>query len=360
MKTTPKVGVDLSSISRPGGISDRRIAQGLLRGLLEIADGLECGVVVAVNNRLDLPASLPANLEAVTFRPQPRLLANNLSLRSAYDAADVRAGLYHHFAPVRGGSEGVVCLMHDVAALSHPGLFPGRERAWSRLRMPFARQANLVLTVSEVSRQGLRRFGVPTGTPIEVIEWGTDTEVIPAESAKGIESGKLLVVGRVMRHKGAHQVARAARLNAGSDGGKVVFAGPIIDTDIVEIFESADCLFLGAVSDAELEQLYKDCAAVLLLSKVEGYGMPLAEALSRGCRVMARDLPVFREAARGDSTVLWVDEKSDEELSAQLQSAVAMGRPSGGYRRPTQTWAQAAADLITVLLSAAAETARQS
>ncbi len=45
--------------------------------------------------------------------------------------------------------------------------------------------------------------------------------------------------------------------------------------------------FLGFVSDLELDRLYRQCRALLLLSEAEGFAMPLLEATRRGCPVLA-------------------------------------------------------------------------
>ncbi len=50
-------------------------------------------------------------------------------------------------------------------------------------------------------------------------------------------------------------------------------------------------------SDAELARYLKHAHALLFPSFVEGYGLPLIEALSNGVPVIASNLPVFREVA---------------------------------------------------------------
>jgi glycosyltransferase involved in cell wall biosynthesis len=63
---------------------------------------------------------------------------------------------------------------------------------------------------------------------------------------------------------------------------------PSIRPHVVEL---PDC------DDATLANLISNARALLFPSFVEGYGMPLAEALAAGVPVIASDLPVFREIA---------------------------------------------------------------
>ena len=52
---------------------------------------------------------------------------------------------------------------------------------------------------------------------------------------------------------------------------------------------------MGYLDIEEVEELYSRCSFVILPSTFEGYGLPLAEAVSRGKHVICSDIPVFRE-----------------------------------------------------------------
>jgi glycosyltransferase involved in cell wall biosynthesis len=52
------------------------------------------------------------------------------------------------------------------------------------------------------------------------------------------------------------------------------------------------------LSDSAIGALLKDARAVLLPSIVEGFGLPLAEALASGVPVICSDIPAFREVGR--------------------------------------------------------------
>jgi glycosyltransferase involved in cell wall biosynthesis len=53
--------------------------------------------------------------------------------------------------------------------------------------------------------------------------------------------------------------------------------------------------WLKAASDEALCRLYGECAGLLIASYGEGFGLPLVEAAMFERKVLARDLPVFRE-----------------------------------------------------------------
>lgn len=57
--------------------------------------------------------------------------------------------------------------------------------------------------------------------------------------------------------------------------------------------------FIERCTDDELANLMAGACAMLLPSLAEGYGLPMAEALSVGLPVIASDLPCFREVGQG-------------------------------------------------------------
>ena len=52
---------------------------------------------------------------------------------------------------------------------------------------------------------------------------------------------------------------------------------------------------LAGISDAELEWCYGHCELLLAPSSVEGFGLPVVEAMLHHCRVVCSDIPAFRE-----------------------------------------------------------------
>lgn len=52
---------------------------------------------------------------------------------------------------------------------------------------------------------------------------------------------------------------------------------------------------LSGISDEQLQWCYRNCSLLLATSTIEGFGLPVAEALLAGCRVVCSDIPAFRE-----------------------------------------------------------------
>ena len=54
-------------------------------------------------------------------------------------------------------------------------------------------------------------------------------------------------------------------------------------------------VLLSGLSDQELLWCYRNCCLLLAPSSIEGFGLPIAEALIAGCPVVCSDIPPFRE-----------------------------------------------------------------
>jgi glycosyltransferase involved in cell wall biosynthesis len=55
---------------------------------------------------------------------------------------------------------------------------------------------------------------------------------------------------------------------------------------------------LGYVARAQVEELYRDCTAVIVPSFFEGFGLPVIEALQSGAPVICSDIPAHQEQLR--------------------------------------------------------------
>jgi glycosyltransferase involved in cell wall biosynthesis len=59
-------------------------------------------------------------------------------------------------------------------------------------------------------------------------------------------------------------------------------------------------VLLAGLSEGELKWCYSNCTLLVAPSIMEGFGLPVAEGLLAGCRIVCSDIPVFREVG-GDA-----------------------------------------------------------
>jgi alpha-1,2-rhamnosyltransferase len=101
------------------------------------------------------------------------------------------------------------------------------------------------------------------------------------------------------------------------------------------------------LSDGELKYCYGNAAAVILPSIAEGFGLPVVEALSLGCRAWLSDIPVFREVGR--DYCLYFDLGSPQSL-ADLIMRDERGLLEGPARPPAEflwpDWQESCRELL--------------
>lgn len=88
------------------------------------------------------------------------------------------------------------------------------------------------------------------------------------------------------------------------------------------------CLrFLTGLSEAELHWCYVNCEALVAPSSVEGFGLPVAEALLAGCRVVCSDIDAHREIASDSCQFVNVNGYAEQMLAEAIAAALSGVRP---------------------------------
>jgi glycosyltransferase involved in cell wall biosynthesis len=85
---------------------------------------------------------------------------------------------------------------------------------------------------------------------------------------------------------------------------------------------TSQVILLHGVSDAELHWCYANCELVLAPSIVEGFGLPIVEAMMHHCRIVCSDIPAFREV--GDSYCRYVSLRPPAEDALVLATAMEL------------------------------------
>jgi glycosyltransferase involved in cell wall biosynthesis len=300
-----RVGVDARSLAAPRGIA--RYTAELLRALahehpgdrwllfvpgrddLEVLDELRRAPNVSVH-RHPLPGRVLFGAAALAGRPRlDRLIGAPLDLVWAPAPAPVAFS----------GRVPLVLTVQDLSFELRPEDFTAYERLWHLLARPrsLARSARRLIVSSESTRtQVMSRWGIPADR-VQVVEMGVR---LPAAGGEALENlrrfglephGYLLAVGALEPRKAPDLLVRAFR-RARERGlrAELVFAG---EGRLGSRLQAPGVRLLGRVSDAELHALYGGALALVVASLLEGYGLPVREALARGTPAVVSDLPVF-------------------------------------------------------------------
>src|SRR5205823_4141952 len=153
------------------------------------------------------------------------------------------------------------------------------------------------------------RYGVPPGK-VTVTPNGVDPSFTPG----GAGDGYLLFVGAIQRRKDPLAALEAAR----AVGLPLVVAGPEKEPALAQQLRAGGADLRGYVPKAELAELYRGAAALVLPSRFEGFGLPVLEAMACGTPVVAAPEPALREVA-GDAAVY----AEDGDFGAAVGRALA-------------------------------------
>jgi alpha-1,2-rhamnosyltransferase len=269
-------------------------------------------------------------------------------------------------AAAQGAAVTMVC--YDLIPIRHPqfctGLFTTAFRHWLVSTLP---RCNAVLCISRATQHDLLRFcaeegiAAPAATHFRLgcdIRAGRDEgrtragfrEFLTAEApcflavgtieprknhrflldiferlwTRGVNA-RLLVIGRP--HPDCHELV--SRMRNHPEQGRRLW----------NLFDA---------SDDEIDFAYSACRALVLPSLAEGFGLPLLEARTRGCPVIASNLPALAELA--DAGVFLFDPDRMDALEALLREHAATSSRSQVPSMAAFTWRDCATECFEALL----------
>jgi glycosyltransferase involved in cell wall biosynthesis len=86
-------------------------------------------------------------------------------------------------------------------------------------------------------------------------------------------------------------------------------------------------IFLNGIPEASLQWCYKQCEMLIAPSETEGFGLPVAEALLAGCRVVCSDIPVFHEIDEDHCRFVTLGPCAEERLAHAIVSSLGQPPP---------------------------------
>lgn len=188
-------------------------------------------------------------------------------------------------------------VVHDLAWLEHPEWFSGAFGTWYRLLLPsLIPRVRGVFTVSRTMADELARHFPATAGRIHVVPPAVALESEPGPAPTGPPLFLFLGPGDPRKEVGIFQRAFALCRERRPE------AQAVIVGDAGRVFARQDLrpgpgeTWTGRVDDDALFALMRRATALVMPSRYEGFGLPILEAMARGCPVIASDLPVFREA----------------------------------------------------------------
>ena len=215
------------------------------------------------------------------------------------------------------GSRPLVVTIHDLVFLRHPEHLTPRGVSFHRRGLELARrEAAAVVVPSAFGRDELVAEGfdderihvAPHGTAVSGAGAGTaDLQEEHDRSTLrrlGVHPPFLLFVGTLEPRKGVAELLAAHRIVRRSHPGlDLVLAGQRGWGGPIDL-SGPGVVAVGSTDDGELDALYRAAVALALPSRYEGFGLPVLEAMARGCPVVTSDAGALVEVGGGATTVV--------------------------------------------------------
>ncbi|NMB84444.1 glycosyltransferase family 4 protein [Candidatus Roizmanbacteria bacterium] len=243
-----------------------------------------------------------------------------------------------HYAP-RFCSVPYVVTIHDLAYLYYPDEFLKKDlyklKKWTSYSL---KNAASVIAVSQSTKKDiLKNYPVPENK-IKVIYNGYEKKLKNKIALKRLKetNGKqpfILYVGTIQPRKNIDTLIKAfADFKRENEEYKLIIAGKkgwLFESvfDLVnELGLSDSVYFTDYISDRQLAYLYQNAFCLVLPSFYEGFGIPVLEAMSFGCPVIASFSSSLPEV--GGDACLYFNPKNLKDLSDKLR----LLKKDGGLR----------------------------
>lgn len=278
-----------------------------------------------------------------------------------------------NFGPIFRGVPRVVTV-HDAIYDEVPGNLAQRAQrtVTSTLMRRSAQTADRVLTVSHAAAASIARHLSVPAERISVVHNGSADPRPVDDPWTALDALRLppdrpiaLSVGNRMPHKNFVGLLEALATLPATARPLTVIAGsrlpdPLAD-DVSRLGLDSDVLLPGWVSDDQLEALFQVAGLYVCPSLVEGFGLPVVDALRRDVPVLANDVTVLREV--GGDVTRYADATNPAAFGLAItkalnESADAAARAAAQAWASRFTWDDAADATAAVLEATLVETSR--
>lgn len=249
---------------------------------------------------------------------------------------DIYHGLSHELpVGIEKTNTRSVVTMHDVIFLRFPHLYPYLDRKlYERKYLRSCRVADVVVAISEQTKRDLIEYASIDERTIRVVYQGchplfthvsTHEEKVRIAAAYNLPEHFLLNVGAIEKRKNQELIIRAMA------EGKIDLPLVIVGRPTPYISElkayvdkarlDSKVIFLTSVPVSDLPTIYQLSSLFIYPSFVEGFGIPILEALNSGVPVIASTGSCMEET--GGQKTCYINPQDAEELGHAINALLS-------------------------------------
>lgn len=268
--------------------------------------------------------AMPLALFCLSFRPQ-RTIVNEVEEsqnRSLDCALDDKIKVYK--------------VIHDIAFKKQPQLYSLKQKIILNLDLWLAKKlCTKIFVPTWAVKDDVLKYTKINSEKIIVTHWGYHRKNFQFSISNfQCKKKQILYIGRVEEKKNISNLIKAFKIFYQKNSEyKLILAGKVdegfkisnvkfpMSNQYQNPNEDSSVIFLNYVSEAKKHELLSESSALILVSKEEGFGMPLLEAFDFGLPVVASDIPVLLEV--GGEACLYVNPDAPEDIANKLSEIMS-------------------------------------
>src|SRR3989339_510043 len=233
--------------------------------------------------------------------------------------------------PLFGRGEMIVTI-HDLGFYKYPELYHPLERIYQKMSHRLAVfRADKIITISEASKADIISYFPKAKDKIKVIHLSYNQDsfkpISPEDRLKFMDihdypDNFLLYIGRLESKKNVLNLLKAYQKS--SRKWPLVLAGRPGNYGYKEIEElvkhpdlKEDIIFLGYVNQENYPKLMACASGFVFPSKLEGFGIPILEAMASGVPVACSNIPALKEI--GQEAVIYFDPDNTDDIQDKIE-----------------------------------------
>ena len=221
-------------------------------------------------------------------------------------------------------------LVYDLLPISNPEYFPQASIQGFPIYLKLLSFANKILTISEFTKQQVFKY-CDLKNKIFI-----KSQLLPGQEIS-IENGHIndftgklvLSVGSIEPRKNQISLLQASEIvwSKGISFKLVIVGGQgwknreVLNLKKVLQERGRDLEFRNDLSDEKLSELFRGSNLVVTIPWIEGFGLPLAEAMIYQKQVIASDISSHREIS-DDPNILWVKPEDVAAIANSIEGAL--------------------------------------
>jgi glycosyltransferase involved in cell wall biosynthesis len=211
-----------------------------------------------------------------------------------------------------------------ASTLAYP-LYLVKRQAYKFIIKRAAEKAKKIITPSNATKDEVIKLLNIAENKIDVAYEASEVKIsdvkLKTETPEIFAKNYFLYIGNAYPHKNLNRLLSAFKKIQNQDL-KLILVGQkdYFYKQFEAVNESKNVIFYGNANDSELASLFANAIALVAPSLMEGFGLPVLEAMTLKCLVVASDIPSFKEIA--GENIIYFNPQDENDILTKLNDVL--------------------------------------